>query len=412
MAANNRRAGKYFRRDNTKSGISRGSLVVILAITALVFFVAGTRSEEIFAKFGPALGVSSDSDQQNFSSLNETYAKLNQNYDGKLDKSKLVDGAHKGLVAAAGDPYTTYMTAEESEEFENDLSGDIGGGIGAEIGLRNEIPTVVTVLADNPAEKAGLKAGDKIVAINDELAADWTVQEAVGKIRGESGTTVKLSVLRDDRETLDFTITRAEVNNPSVTSMIEDGIGILKISRFDGTRNETVGHARQAAIKLKQSGVKGVILDLRGNGGGHVEAAEGVASLWLNDKLIMTERAGGEIKKEYKSGSNALLADMPTAVLINGSSASASEIVAGALKDHDKATLIGEETFGKGTMQTILPLSRGATLKVTIARWFTPSGVNISETGIKPDKEVKLSVDNINAGQDPQKDAAKQIIND
>ncbi len=405
-AAARRGRGRY------QNGISRGAMLGVLAVTALVFFVAGTRSDELLATFGSRLGITTQAGNIDFSSLDTTYTKLQSNFDGKLDTSKLIDGANKGMVAAAGDPYTAYMTKQESEEFENDLSGDIGGGIGAEIGLRNEIPTVVTVLADNPAEKAGLKAGDKIVAINDELAADWTVQEAVGKIRGESGTTVKLSVLRDDRETLDFTITRAEVNNPSVTSMIEDGIGILKISRFDGTRNETVGHARQAAIKLKQSGVKGVILDLRGNGGGHVEAAEGVASLWLNDKLIMTERAGGEIKKEYKSGSNALLADMPTAVLINGSSASASEIVAGALKDHDKATLIGEKTFGKGTMQTILPLSRGATLKVTIARWFTPSGVNISETGIKPDKEVELSVDNINAGQDPQKDAAKQIIND
>ena len=398
------------RRSRSKNAMSRGTLFGLLSITALLFFVAGTRSDEIFAQISPALGITSRSSELDLSSLNETYSKLQSNYDGKLDQQKLIDGANKGLVAAAGDPYTVYMTKEESEEFDNDLSGDIGGGIGAEIGMRSEVPTVVRVLADNPAEKSGVKAGDKIVAVNDESAAGWTVQDTVDVIRGEPGTTVKLTVLRDDRETLDFTITRDNVTNPSVTSSIEDGIGILKISRFDGTGNETVSLAREAAIELKKQNVKGVVLDLRGNGGGHVEAAEGVAGLWLDDKVVMTERQNEEIVKEYTTGSNALLAGTPTVVLINGSSASASEIVAGALKDHGMATLVGEETFGKGTMQTILPLSRDATLKVTIARWFTPGGVNISETGIKPDKKVGLEVEDIDANRDPQMDAARQIL--
>lgn len=408
--AENQNRPTHRRRGRYQNGVSRGALLGIVAVTALVFFIAGTRSNELFSRIGPVLGVTTDVSELDLSSVEETYRKLKANYDGKLDVSKLVDGANKGLVAAAGDPYTTYMTKKESEAFDDSLHGDIGGGIGAEIGLRGEVPTIIRVLADNPAEKVGLKAGDKITAVNGESAIDWTVDQTVKEIRGEPGTTVKLTVLRGDKETLDFTVTREEVTNPSVTSSVENGIGILKISRFDGGGNETVSRARRAAIELKEQGVKGIILDLRSNGGGHVEAAEGVASLWLNDQVIMTERKGGKVVKEYRSGSNPLLAGVPTVVLVNGSSASASEIVAGALKDHDKATLVGEETFGKGTMQTILPLSRDATLKVTIARWFTPAGVNISETGIKPDQKVELTLDHVNADRDPQTDAAKKIL--
>lgn len=409
MAVNNDRPAKRRRRRNRhNNGITRGTLIGALAVTALVFFVAGTRSDELLAHFGSAIGISAHSSELDLQALQETYGKLKANYDGELDAEELIDGAHKGLVAAAGDPYTAYMTKEESEEFEDDLSGDIGGGIGAEIGLRNDAPTIVRVLADNPAEGAGLKANDRIIAVNGEPATGWSVEDAVEEIRGEPGTTVKISVLRDGREALDFTVTRDIVTNPSVTSSVDGDIGILKISRFDG--NETVGSARRAAVELKEANVKGIILDLRGNGGGHVDAAEGVAGLWLDDEVIMTERRGEKVIKEYHSGSNPLLASIPTVVLINGSSASASEIVAGALKDHDIATLVGEETFGKGTMQTILPLSRGATLKVTTARWFTPAGVNISETGIKPDREVELTIDDVNDNRDPQESAAKRIL--
>lgn len=411
--AKNRNRPVQRRQNQHKTDMSRGKFLALLSVTALVFFVAGTRSNELLASIGSVLGIkttSSISAEIDLSSIDETYRKLKSNYDGDLDVDSLISGANKGLVAAAGDPYTAYMTKEEMEAFDNDLQGDIGGGIGAEIGVRSDIPTIIRVLADNPAEKSGLKANDKIMAVNDESAVYWTAEEAVGKIRGEPGTTVKLTILRDDRETLDFTITRQEVTNPSVVSSIEDGVGILKISRFDGNGNETVNRARQAVVDLKQRGAKSIILDLRSNGGGHVEAAEGVASLWLDDKLIMTERRNGKVVKQYRSGSNALLAGVPTVVLVNGSSASASEIVAGALKDHGMATLIGEETFGKGTMQTILPLSRDATLKVTTARWFTPAGVNISETGIKPDQEVELTLEDFNASRDPQMSAAKRAL--
>jgi len=376
-----------------------------VVITALVFFVAGSRSDQILAQIGPSLGIKVDPSTLDLSSLQETYRQLKANYDGDIKNSDLIDGANKGLVAAAGDQYTVYMTAEEAKAFEGDLSGDIGGGIGAEIGMRNDAVSIVRVLADNPAEKAGLKAGDRIVAVNEESSVDWTVEETVAEIRGEAGTTVKVSVLRGG-ETLDFTITRAEVSNPSVTSRVENGVGIIKIYRFDGENGETVSLARQAAVKLKQQKVRGIVLDLRSNTGGHVQAAEGVAGLWLDDEVIMTERRAGRTVKEYRSGSNPLLASLPTVVLINGSSASASEIVAGALKDHGKATLVGEKSFGKGSMQTIIDLSRDAILKVTTARWYTPSGINITKTGIEPDKKVELTVEDVNADRDPQIEAA------
>lgn len=387
----------------SKKEISRPVFFLAIALTLVVGFVAGTRGTEVAATLGPILGIKVASGALDLNTVQQTYRELKANYDGNLDEKALIEGANRGMVQAAGDQYTIYMDSKEAAEFQRDLSGDIGGGIGAEIGIRSNKPTIIRVLSGNPAEKAGVKPGDTILAVNDQASSSWTADKTAGEVRGDVGTTVKLVVARGD-DTKEFTITRQVVNNPSVQTTVQNGIGILTISRFD---DQTGKLARKAAGSFKQQGVRGIILDLRGNGGGYITAAKEVAELWLNDKLIVTERTGDKVVDELRAGSDALLKGLPTAVVVNGSSASASEIVAGALQDHKAATLVGEKTFGKGTVQKIINLGYGSVLKVTTARWFTPNGKNITKEGINPDQTVELTAADADAGRDPQLDAAK-----
>jgi len=389
------------------TGISKNVFFLTIGIVAVVSFIAGTRGNEILGVVAPALGFKVETGTLDLASVQKTYQELQANYDGTLDKSKLVDGASRGLVAAAGDQYTVFMDQKEASEFNNDLSGNIGGGVGAEIALRNDVPTIIRILPGNPAEKAGLLAGDIIIGVNDEATTGWTATKTAEKIRGQVDTTVKIKVVRSAEEKT-FTVTRATVSNPSVQASVENGIGTLTISRFD---SETSDLARKAAQSFKQQNVRGVILDVRGNGGGYLTAAQDVAGLWLDNKTVVTERTNGKVVDDLKSGGNPVLAGIPTVVLVNGSSASASEIVAGALQDNKAATLIGEKTFGKGTVQKVIDLGAGTILKVTIARWYTPNGKNITKEGISPDQAVELKAEDANAGRDPQLDAAKKQLN-
>lgn len=389
-----------------KRGVSSNVLFLVVAATAVLGFFAGTRSDQIMSVIGPVFGIKVYAGEADLSSVQATYKALKANYDGVLDDKTLIDGANKGLVSAAGDTYTLYMNATEAASFENDLSGSIGGGIGAEISIRSNNITITRVLKDNPAIKAGLMGGDTVVKINDEPTTGLTVEQAVAKIRGEEGTTVKLLINRGGTEK-EFTVTRAIVSNPSVEGTVSGGIGTLTISRFD---NETASLARAAAQEFKNKGVKGIILDLRYNGGGYVDAAQDVAGLWLDGKVVVTERSNGQILSTLKSGNNALLANIPTVVLVNSGTASASEIVAGALQDYKVAKLIGERTFGKGSVQKLIELPEGAELKVTIARWYTPNGKNITTDGINPDISASYTQADADAGNDPQLDAAKKEL--
>lgn len=397
---------QYVRPEKQKKGITKTIYFLSIAVAVLVGFVGGTRSNEILAVIGPIFGMKVETGTLDLASLQKTYQALKANFDGEVESGKLIDGANHGLVASLGDPYTAYMTADEAAEFQKDLTGDVGAGIGAEIGVRKDQPTILRVLPNHPAEKAGLQSGDVIAAINDEASLALTADEAAGKIRGEAGTTVKVVILRGD-ETLDFTITREKINNPSVSSEVKDGVGVLTITRFD---DQTASLARQAAREFKNQNVRGVVLDLRGNGGGYLTAAQDVAGLWLKDKVVVSERTGGRVTDELKSGGDPILESVPTVVLVNGASASASEIVAGALQDYGVASLVGEKTFGKGTVQKLLDLGDNTMLKVTVARWYTPNGKNISEEGIKPDKEATLTAEDVDAGKDPQLEAALGVL--
>ncbi len=379
------------------------TVILITVFVAMVSFVTGTRADDIKDRVTGNKNPSSI----NFSSLGGVYDVLREKYDGELDADKLIAGAKRGMVEATGDPYTTYFTDKEAEEFDNDLEGSFQG-IGAELGRRENRLVVISTLDDSPAKASGLLAGDIIIKVNDEETNNWTVEQAVSKIRGEKGTTVKLTVIRGD-SSKEISITRAAITNPSVKSEVTpDNIGILRISRFGET--DTVSLASRAAEDFKARGVRAVILDLRGNGGGYLGAAKDIASLWLEDKVVVSERKNGKVIDELRSGSNAPLQGIKTIVLVDGGSASASEIVAGALLDHNAATLVGQKTFGKGSVQVIESVPGGGKLKVTVAKWYTPNGKNITKEGIKPSVEVELTADDVNASRDPQKDKALELV--
>ena len=381
------------------------SWFLTLVIVAIVSFVAGARSDALFANVASVFGVRTSNKTIDLSSVQKTYQELIANYDGKLDTQKLIYGANRGLVEAAGDPHTSYMDPDEAKEFDKSLSGQIGGGIGAEIGLRNNKPTIIKPLENSPAQKAGIKAGEVIVKVNDESSSDWSVDKVVSKIRGEIGTSVKLTLLSEGR-TREVSVVRQNIVSPAVESEIDGEIGILKVNRFG---DDTVSLSRKYASEFVDKGVKKVILDLRNNPGGTVGAAQGLLGIWLDNQVAMTERRGSEIVKTLRTTGTPILGNMKTVVLINGNSASASEITAGALREYGKATLVGQKSYGKGSVQIVLGLPGGSQMKVTEARWYTPKGKNIDKTGIEPDVKVDLSSDDVNNNVDPQMDKAKSL---
>ena len=381
------------------------SWFLTLIIVAIVSFVAGARSDALFANVASVFGVRTSNKTIDLSSVQKTYQELIANYDGKLDTQKLIYGANRGLVEAAGDPHTAYMDPDETKEFDKSLSGQIGGGIGAEIGLRNNKPTIIKPLENSPAQKAGIKAGEAIVKVNDEASSDWSVEKVVSKIRGEVGTSVKLTLLSGG-QTREVSVVRQNIVSPAVESEIDGEIGILKVNRFG---DDTVSLSRKYASEFVEKGVKKVILDLRNNPGGTVGAAQGLLGIWLDNQIAMTERRGSEIVKTLRTTGTPILGNMKTVVLINGNSASASEITAGALREYGKAALVGQKSYGKGSVQIVLGLPGGSQMKVTEARWYTPKGKNIDKTGIEPDVKVDLSSDDVNNNVDPQMDKAKSL---
>lgn len=343
----------------------------------------------------------------NYASVTALYNKLRTTYDGQLDEQKLIDGMRSGLVEAAGDPHTQFFTAAEAEEFNSGLSGSFSG-IGAELSIEDDMITVVAPIGGFPAEKAGLKAKDVIVTVNDESTSGMSLDRAVSKIRGPVGSEVTLEIVRSGNEQLTLKITRANITTPSVKHEIKDGVGYLTVTRF---WTDTGDLMDKAAREFKAAGVRGVVLDLRGNPGGTLESSVDAASLWLaKDATVLEEKRGGKVVKTYKASGNNPLKGIKTTVLINGGSASASEILAGALADNKAATLVGEKSYGKGSVQQILPLSDGSQVKITFARWFTPAGKNIDKEGIEPTEKVELTEDDVTAGRDPQLARALELL--
>lgn len=386
-----------------------GGFLSILAAFGIFYFGIMVGSGQVSLSFRRADVQENNSlpNRLNYDSVNQVYRELKQKYDGKLDEQKLILGLKKGLVEAAGDKYTTYLDAEEAKALQESLNGSFSG-IGAELVKEGEYITVVSPIAGSPAEKAGIKPKDIIFSINGEDAIGMDVDEAVNKIRGQAGTSVKLVIVRG-QEKINLDIKREQITIPSVETKILDGnIGYIKISRFAEDTSEL---SQKAAEDFKSKNVNGVVVDLRNNPGGYLNAAVDVSCLWLKkDQLVLEEKRGGIVMKDYNCQQTGILNGIKTSVLINEGSASASEITAGALKDNGAATIVGQKSYGKGSVQEMSNMPGGDILKVTVARWFTPSGKNIDKEGISPDQKVDLTEENAKNNQDPQLDKAILMV--
>lgn len=386
--------------------VSLGNSIIIGAVLAVVGVFVGLNFNNWFPGVSKYFGASSDS-SLDWSELNEIYNTISTSYNGEIDKTALVEGAKSGLVDALGDVYTTYMNAKEKDEYINSaLHGNVGAGIGVEFGLRDGYVRVLRVLPDNPALKAGIMIGDIFYKVNGEEVYTWSTSEIGDKIRGEAGTEVTVTMVRDGTP-MDFTLKREEINNVSWYVKYEGNTAIITVLRFD---NNTGTEIQKEVENFKSKGINKVILDLRGNGGGYVSAAQDLLSLWIDGQTILTQKSAhfGEEKTSTVSG-KASLKDMKTIVLVNGSTASASEIVAAALKDYNKATIVGTTTYGKGVVQKMYNLSNGGMLKVTVAEWMTPNNNSINKLGVSPDVEVDMTAEDINKMRDPQMDKAKKM---
>lgn len=386
---------------------SLGNAIIFSAIFAVVGIFIGVNLKSWFSGFGPYLGLSgTGSSDINWSALDEVYNKLASSYNGDISKTDIIEGAKKGLVEALGDVYTVYMDAETTSEFYDDLHGNVGSGVGVEMGLRDGYVRVLRTLPDNPARKAGMLAGDIIYKVDGEEVYTLSTDEIAKRVRGETGTKVTITVVRDGEEK-SFTMVREAINNVSAYVDYEGKTAIVTVTRFD---NDTGTKVQMFANEFSDKGINKVILDLRGNGGGYVSAAKDLLSLWIeNDKILIQKSKHFGDSVTTTSTGRAVLKDMKTIVLVNGSSASASEIVAGALQDYKKATIVGETTYGKGVVQNLFDLSGGTVLKVTTAEWYTPLERSINKQGITPDIEVERSYEDINAMKDPQLDKAKEL---
>lgn len=327
----------------------------------------------------------------------------------KLDRQAMMNGAIKGMLKALGDPYTTFLEPKESKKFTQDVVGFFGG-IGAELGYKDGI-VIIAPLKNTPAERVRLRAGDKILQVDGESLADATIEEAVMKIRGEKGKPVTLMIKRKGvDDPLEFTIVREIIKVPTVEwEKKGTDIAYIKVFNFFGLVDNDFHTALKEAIGQN---AKRIILDLRNNPGGILDASINIASEFIPaEKIIVSEDFGaGKSRNEIRSPGGGLAENIPTVVLINKGSASASEIVAGALKDSRDIRLIGEKTFGKGSIQEVLDIKGGGSLKITVAKWIRPSGKIIEGEGVEPDILVSLTEEDKTANRDPQLEKAIEQV--
>lgn len=301
--------------------------------------------------------------------------------------SDLFYGAMQGMVAGLGDPYSVYFPPKDAEEFNKSLDGEFSG-IGAEIGVKNNQLVIIAPLPGTPAEKAGLLPGDRVLAIDATSTAGMDSNSAVEKIRGTAGTAVKLTIMRAGfAKAKEFSIVRAKINVASVSFSVKNkNIGYIRIMQFN---QDTVPGFDKAIKQLQDKKITKLIVDLRNNPGGYLDAAVSLASEWVPEGSVVSEKFSNGDTNNHATIGDHRLQNIKTVVLVNGGSASASEILAGALQDTKKATILGEQTFGKGSVQDFETLSDGSALKVTVAEWYTPAGKNINKQGITPDVVVK-----------------------
>lgn len=334
-----------------------------------------------------------------------------------LDRQNMIYGAIAGLLKSLDDPYSVFMEPEESKKFIDDMGGSFEG-IGAEVGIRKGVLTIIAPLEGMPAQKAGLKAGDKVLKVDDTLTADLSLDEAVSLIRGQKGTEVVLLITREEwdeakeikiiRDTIKIPIIKWEILASGEADGKEDNIAHIQFYHF--TENASKEFS-EVVKEILNSQVKGIVLDLRNNPGGYLETSVDIASWFLpHNEIVVIEDFGNGQDNKYRSKGYGDLEDIPTVILINQGSASASEILAGALRDIKGIKIVGQKSFGKGSVQQLEKLKGGSSIKITVAKWLTPSGLSIRDEGITPDIEVEITEEDIDEMRDPQLNKALELL--
>ncbi len=326
-----------------------------------------------------------------------------------LDARELFYGAIDGMLAATGDPYTTFFSPAENREFNEDISGTFEG-IGAEMGMKDDIITIIAPIEGMPAEKAGLLSGDKVIKIDDVVSSSYSLDEAVKRIRGPKGTEVKLTIFRSgEEETRDVVIKRGLILVKSVRFEMKDDVAYIRVNRFG---DDTEAGFKDAVKQLRDNKAERLVIDMRNNPGGFLDTAVEMASLMLPaGQVVVMEEDGSGKRIELKARGGDVLSSLPTVVLINEGSASASEILAGALRENrDNVRLVGKKSFGKGSVQELVSVTKETAVKITIARWLTPKGNQIHNVGIAPDVEVGITSEDRENKRDPQLDKALEEV--
>src|SRR3989344_1289033 len=348
-----------------------------------------------------------------FSLFWDAYDKLHENFiePDKINEKNIIYGAISGMTKSLGDPYTDFFDPEQAKMFKQDLAGSFEG-IGIEVGIKKERITVIAPLKGTPGDRAGLKSGDQIIAINGQNTYNMSIEEAVNIIRGKKGTKVTLTIFREGwKDVKDIEIIRGTIKVDAVKwNLKNDDVAHIQIRQFDQSLSSDF---KKIAFEILKSPAKKIILDLRDNPGGYLEVSQDVAGWFLKNGQVVAIQDFGKDRdqKEYKVSGNEAFVDYPIVVMINNGSASASEILAGSLRDNRKINLIGEKSFGKGSVQEAVSLRDGKSfLKITKSKWLVPSGSSISEVGLSPDVKIEMTSEDFESGKDPQLEKALEII--
>ena len=363
-------------------------VLLVIAAVVTIFFAA----QALVIQWAMPNAIADSSDYEKLKLFTEVLEIVKKSYVEEVNTKDLIYGAIRGMLRTL-DPHSGFMPPDAYKEMRIDTKGEFGG-LGIKIGIRNGVLTVIAPIEDTPAWRAGIKAGDKIIKVDGEPTKDMTLFEAVKKMRGPKGTKVTLTIMREGwKEFKDFTIVRDIIKIKSVKyKVVDDGIGYVKINQF---QEHTAEELEKALKDLDKKGIDSLILDLRNNPGGLLRSAIDVAEQFLPpDRLVVYIKGRSGDKTEYYTRGRRKYSNWPMIVLVNYGSASAAEIVAGALKDWNRAVILGVKTFGKGSVQSVIPLSDGSGLRLTTAKYYTPKGISIQNTGIEPDIEVKLVVKN------------------
>jgi len=402
----------------TKKSVQLAVAVIVFLLLLLAAFSAGFLTGSYQSYLGSVGGKVVDRDVQPDFLLKDVdfemywrvwnIIKDKYLYRDKIVDTKLFYGSLAGMVAALDDPYSVFLNPQVTQEFTEELAGSFEG-IGAEIAIKKGRLTVIAPLPNTPAERAGLKAGDKILAIDGVDTLGMSLDQAVSLIRGKRGSEVKLLVQHNSDEPVEIAIVRDKIDIVSVSwRELESGVVYIKVSYFNQDTDEDF---RRVVREVLASKPKALVLDLRNNPGGFLDVAIKLASFWVKDDIVVEEKFSDGRVVPYRSQGRAVLNGIPTYVLVNEGSASAAEILAGALQDYKLATIVGEQTFGKGSVQDFIELDDGSAIKITVAQWLTPKGNTIDQVGIKPDVFVELTKEDFNEDRDPQLDKVKELIN-